>query len=93
MNNKNLSEKIKAEEEKLETLKNKREEIDKKIESIENSLEKYRLMANNSKYIELQNAAKETGISVEDILEALQSGSLDELQSLITIQKQTEASE
>ena len=89
MNNKNLSEKIKAEEEKLETLKNKREEI----ESLENSLEKYRLMANNSKYIELQNAAKETGISVEDILEALQSGSLDELQSLITIQKQTEASE
>ena len=56
MNNKNLSEKIKAEEEKLETLKNKREEIDKKIESLENSLEKYRLMANNSKYIELQNA-------------------------------------
>lgn len=86
MSSKNLSEKIKAEEKKLEALKNKRDEIDKKIQGIEGELEKYRLMVNNSKFIELQNAAKEIGVSVDDVLTAMQKGSLTELQNQITSQ-------
>lgn len=86
MSSKNLNEKIKAEEKKLEALKNKRGEIDKKIQGIEDELEKYRLMVNNSKFIELQNAAKEIGVSVDDVLTAMQKGSLTELQNQITSQ-------
>lgn len=86
MSSKNLNEKIKAEEKKLEALKNKRDEIDKKIQGIEDELEKYRLMVNNSKFIELQNAAKEIGVSVDDVLTAMQKGSLTELQNQITSQ-------
>ena len=88
MSSKNLNEKIKAEEKKLETLKNKRDEIDKKIQGIEDELEKYRLMVNNSKFIELQNAAKEIGLSVDDVLAAMQKGSLTELQNQITSQRE-----
>ena len=86
MSSKNLNEKIKAEEKKLEALKNKRGEIDKKIQGIEDELEKYRLMVNNSKFIELQNAAKEIGVSVDDVLTAMKKGSLTELQNQITSQ-------
>ena len=86
MSSKNLNEKIKAEEKKLEALKNKRGEIDKKIQGIEDELEKYRLMVNNSKFIELQNAAKEIGVSVDDVLTAMQKGSLTELQNQIISQ-------
>ena len=86
MSSKNLNEKIKAEEKKLEALKNKRGEIDKKIQGIEDELEKYRLMVNNAKFIELQNAAKEIGVSVDDVLTAMQKGSLTELQNQITSQ-------
>lgn len=86
MSSKNLNEKIKAEEKKLEALKNKRGEIDKKIQGIEDELEKYRLMVNNSKFIELQNAAKEIGVSVDDVLTAMQKGSFTELQNQITSQ-------
>lgn len=88
MSSKNLNEKIKAEEKKLETLKNKRDEIDKKIQGIEDELEKYRLMVNNSKFIELQNAAKEIGLSVDDVLAAMQKGSLTELQNQIISQRE-----
>ena len=43
-------------------------------------------MVNNSKFIELQNAAKEIGVSVDDVLTAMQKGSLTELQNQITSQ-------
>lgn len=93
MSSKNLSEKIMAEEQKLKALKSKRDDIDKKIQNIEASLEKYKLMANNTKFIELQNAAEETGVSVEDLLTALQTGSLTELQNRISKQQQNENTE
>lgn len=87
MSSKNLNDKIVAEEQKLNALIEKRKGIDEKIQAIEADLEKYRLMVNNAKFVELQKASTDIGVSVEDVLAAIQKGNLTSLQNKITSQK------
>lgn len=87
MSSKNLNDKIVAEEQKLNALIEKRKDIDEKIQAIEADLEKYRLMVNNAKFVELQKASTDIGVSVEDVLAAIQEGNLTSLQNKITSQK------
>lgn len=87
MSSKNLNDKIVAEEQKLNALIEKRKGIDEKIQAIEADLEKYRLMVNNAKFVELQKASTDIGVSVDDVLAAIQEGNLTNLQNKITSQK------
>ena len=87
MSSKNLNDKIVDEEQKLNALIEKRKDIDEKIQAIEADLEKYRLMVNNAKFVELQKASTDIGVSVEDVLAAIQEGNLTSLQNKITSQK------
>lgn len=88
MAKKDLSEKIRLEEEKLAELKEKRAEIDKKIKKSEANLEKYYLTQNNERYIALQKATEQSGVSMADVLAALQSGDLIGLQERIEAAQQ-----
>jgi Xaa-Pro aminopeptidase len=75
-----LAEKIDQETAKLNDLIKKRTELDQKIKKTQETLEKYKLVKNNQKLIALEQATVGTGISVEDILDALQSGDFLALQ-------------
>lgn len=75
-----LAEKIDQETAKLNDLIKKRTELDQKIKKKQETLEKYKLVKNNQKLIALEQATVGTGISVEDILDALQSGDFLALQ-------------
>ena len=78
-----LTEKIEQETIKLNDLLKKRADLDRKIKKTQSSLEKYQLIRNNEKYSAIEKATKDTGISVEDVLAALQSGDLLGLQERI----------
>ena len=75
-----LAEKIDQETAKLNDLIKKRTELDQKIKKTQETLAKYKLVKNNQKLIALEQATVGTGISVEDILDALQSGDFLALQ-------------
>lgn len=75
-----LAEKIDQETAKLNDLIKKRTELDQKIKKTQETLEKYKLVKNNQKLIALEQTTVGTGISVEDILDALQSGDFLALQ-------------
>ena len=75
-----LAEKIDQETAKLNDLIKKRTELDQKIKKTQETLEKYKLVKNNQKLIALEQATVGTGITAEDILDALQSGDFLALQ-------------
>lgn len=87
MTSRDLSEKIKQESAKLKGLLEKRTEIDIKIKKSESNLEKYQLMQNNEKYEAIQKATEGSGVSIADILAALQSGDMLALQERIEAAK------
>lgn len=80
MANRDLSEKIKQESEKLKGLREKRAELDQKIKKSESILERYQLMQNNEQYEAIQKATKNSGLSIDDILSALNTGDMLGLQ-------------
>ena len=82
-----LREKIEREEKKLKTLTEKREELNRKIRKSEQTLNNYRLMENDHKLTAMNELAVNAGISVEDILAALQSGEMLALQEKIEAAK------
>lgn len=87
-----IVEKIEKEEKRLKGLKARRAELDKKIKKSEDDLERYRLMEQSDNYTALMEAAKGTGVSISDILSALQSGDLLGLQEHIESLKVSEVS-
>ena len=80
MANRDLNEKIKQESEKLKGLREKRAELDQKIKKSESILERYQLMQNNEQYEAIQKATENSGVSIDDILSALNSGDMLGLQ-------------
>lgn len=80
MANRDLNEKIMQESEKLKGLREKRAEIDQKIKKSESILERYQLMQNNEQYEAIQKATENSGLSIDDILSALNSGDMLGLQ-------------
>lgn len=79
----NLEEKIEQEQSRLDSLKTKRAALDKKIKKSEDNLERYSLMQKSGMYTSLMEATKGTGVCINDILTALQSGDLLSLQEQI----------
>lgn len=77
---KTLKEKIEREQERLDVFYKKREELNKKIRKSETALANYRLMENNQRLEVMDDMAGNLGLSVEDIISALQKGELSELQ-------------
>ena len=73
-----LEEKIKKEEAKNRELKERRKELDEKIKKSDAELDKLYLVKNNETLIELQKAAEETGMTLEDIIKAIKNGSVQQ---------------
>lgn len=88
-----LAEKIEQETAKLNDLMEKRAAVDRKIKKAQENLEKYRLVQNNQKFTALEEATAGTGVSVEDILAALQSGDLLTLQERMEAAQEKESAE
>lgn len=78
-----LKEKIEREEKKLQDLTAKRDELNKKIRRVELNLSNYRLMENDNKLSAMNALAEGVGISVDEIMTALQNGELLSLQEKI----------
>lgn len=81
--NKNVQEIIKKETIRLDKLKAKRAELDEAIKKCESKIEKYTLVDNNAKFTSFTTSLASKGVSVEEILLAVQSGDLLSLQEKI----------
>ena len=75
---------IATEKKKLSKLEERQDELNKKIKACKATIEKYTLMKNNQQLISLANVLEGNGLSIEDILAAVQAG---ELNSLVPIKK------
>lgn len=80
-----MREKIEREQRKLDAMRLKRDELNKRIRKTELAISNYRLMENDQKMSAMSDLAESAGISVEDIIAALQGG------ELLTLQKKIEA--
>lgn len=87
MNNLDLDNMIKKEQEKVMKLKQKRTEIDEKIKKSNNNIAKYTLMQDHNRYKTLTNVLEKKGVSLDDILLAFQQG------DLLTLQEKVEEEE
>lgn len=85
MNNSKLTGLIEKEQENLEKLRKKKAELDEKIKKSEAKLQEYEMMNNSRKFDMLQGVVKGTGLSVDDIMLALQNG------DFLSLQEQMEA--
>lgn len=87
MNNSKLAGMIEKEQENLDKLKKKRADLDEKIRKSEAKLQEYEMMNNSRKFDMLQGVVKGTGLSMDDIMLALQNG------DFLSLQEQMEAKE
>lgn len=91
MDNDKLNEKLKKEQDKLNTFKQKRAVLDDKIKECESNIERLTLIKNSQKYKSFSESIQKNGLTVEDIISALQSGDFLSLQE--KIESNTEKSE
>ena len=82
-----LSELIKKEKENLQKLKSRRAGLDEKIKKSEAKLQEYEMMNNNQMFGAMSSIVKKSGLSMNDVLVALQSG------DLVSLQEQMEAAQ
>ncbi len=71
-----LDEKIKKEESRNTELKERRKELDEKIKKSDAELGRLYLVKNNDRLVEIQKAAAETGMTIEDIISMVKGGVL-----------------
>lgn len=71
---------IAKEKERLGVMIGKRAELDEKIKKSEAKIREYEMMENSRKYGALSSVVNEKGLSLDDILSALQSGDFLSLQ-------------
>lgn len=83
---------IEKEKNRLERLKTKRAELDESIKQSEAKLNEYEMMDNSQKFGAISDVVSRSGLSVEDLLAALQKGDLLSLQEQIE-EKQTAKNE
>ncbi len=80
----NANEKLKKEQDKLSVYKEKREEINKKIKECEEEISKLNEILNQQKFDEATSVLKASGITLEEVLNAVKTGNLNELQGKIS---------
>ncbi len=88
MTSEKLTALIEKERATLEKLKNRRAELDEKIKKSEAKLTEYEMMDNNKKFGAMASIVTQSGLSMDDVLAALQSGDLLSLQEQMEAQKQ-----
>lgn len=75
-----IEEKLKKEQENLMKFKEKRATLDEKIKECESNIERLTLLKDNQKYTSFANSVQKKGLTVEDIISALQTGDFLSLQ-------------
>ena len=83
MSTEKLQELLEREEIRLDNYKKKRTELDEKIRATEAAIQKYRVMLNNNQYLGFVSLVQEKGISLNEIMTAIQQGDLLSLQERI----------
>ena len=83
MSTEKLQELLEREEIRLDNYKKKRTELDEKIRATEAAIQKYRVMLNNNQYLGFVSLVQEKGISLDEIMTAIQQGDLLSLQERI----------
>jgi len=78
-----IEEKLKKEQENLRKFKEKRATLDEKIKECESNIERLTLLKDNQKYTSFANSVQKKGLTVEDIISALQTGDFLSLQEKI----------
>lgn len=78
-----IEEKLKKEQENLMKFKEKRATLDEKIKECESNIERLTLLKDNQKYTSFANSVQKKGLTVEDIISALQTGDFLSLQEKI----------
>ena len=91
MTSEKLAAAIAREKKNLENYEAKMAELQEKAKRCRAKLHEYEVMQNSQKFGEVVNLVKENGISLEDMLAALQSGDLLALQERMEAVKQAEA--
>lgn len=80
MTSEKLNTLIDKEKSNLEKLMKQKENLDAKIKKSQTKLAEYEMLQNNQKYGALSSVAVKSGLSVDDLLAALQNGDLLALQ-------------
>lgn len=83
MSNEQLDKVIQKEEEKLAALKKRKAEIEDKIKKSESKIQQHQLMRNSNQFTAFFSAAQQKGVSMEEMLQALQAGDFLSLQERI----------
>ena len=83
MSTEKLQELLEREEIRLDNYKKKLTELDEKIRATEAAIQKYRVMLNNNQYLGFVSLVQEKGISLNEIMAAIQQGDLLSLQERI----------
>ena len=78
-----IEEKLKKEQENLMKFKEKRATLYEKIKECESNIERLTLLKDNQKYTSFANSVQKKGLTVEDIISALQTGDFLSLQEKI----------
>ena len=78
-----IEEKLEKEQENLMKFKEKRATLDEKIKECESNIERLTLLKDNQKYTSFANSVQKKGLTVEDIISALQTGDFLSLQEKI----------
>lgn len=92
MSGKNLDVLIDREEKNIERYREKRAEFDEKIKKAEARLNELKMMKNSNAFNALAGAVKDKGLSMEDVLLALQKGDFLALQEQMEAAQVTEES-
>lgn len=87
MTSEKLNELITREKNSLKKLYEKRAEIDAKIKKGETKLQEYEMMSNSQQFGALTSVISKNGLSVDDLLAAIQNG------DLLTLQEKLEAAQ
>lgn len=80
MATKNIQEKLQKEQEKLATLEEKRKDIEDKIKVCKANITKLEMTINNAQMGDILAALKEKGLTVEQMVAAINEGNLLTLQ-------------
>lgn len=96
----NINEKIEKETKKLEELKAQREKVqekinvlDEKIEKVENEIQRCNNILYQEKFNEVDHVLSSNGLTLDEIINAIQSGDVSSLQKQIEKKKEETTTE
>lgn len=83
-------EKLEKEQGKLKTLLAQKKALDKKIEKAQSNVAKYQGILDKEKFDKAKHVIDKSGVSFEDVMEAIASGDLTMLQMMMDEKKKNE---